>query len=1118
MKNITFIYAGAGSGKTHKLTSLLTDFIQNDLVSASQVMLTTFTKKASNDIKERAQSELLKNKLFKQANELNQAYIGTVHSVGYQFIKKYWYLIGISPDIKEIGENEKDIFFSQAISEIPSDKELAELNRLVQGFNFHDSSNNFAPLKWNWDVKTIMDLALTNQVDLEKEDASLVHSLHQFNSMFKGELTSKQLLSNLKVNLAVYFNNPLTKSDYDLAEKLAVRLAKIKDHSVIDLEVLNDIGSFDVFLNKIYGPKTYLSIFNQLQTIDISQTVIFQKVITSYTSLIFDIAKRSLKKYSDFKKEKGLVDYTDMEVYFLNLLDIEEVRLDIQQTLKLVMVDEFQDSNPIQLSIFMKLSELVDQSYWVGDPKQAIYGFRGADPVLIDEVMRKFTTKNDANLKVEILKMSWRSDEKLVSFSNSIFQDAMSSQVADIYLDDISQINGKKGDANFENWRNTISYQPITGKETIALFPARNTDQKMKGFEALNFWNVLKDGGDKENGRAANPLFHSVLAEKLKNLLNDSSIQIFDKSIGEHRKIKGSDICLLVRVNQNVVDLASELKRAGVAVNASIPGLTKTIEYRFVKNIATLFLDRNNALAKTELAFLNGDVDNWSDLIKSRLDFVFNQAVDLEDLELREFMATWLKENDFNTIVTILQGQSKHLSVAFIIREIINQFNLFLKTASFGNVAVRQSNLIRLIELVDEYEAYCIKMNIGTGLNGYFNFIESSSKNDMQSVNANEDAIQIMTYHKSKGLEWPIVLLLGLDNNPFSRDEFFKKNFFKSSVLSKNKIEIENPLKDRVIEFLWWPFGTKKTLNDSLEFAISKTPQYTTKHTLISNETKRLLYVGITRSRDSIVFAFNAKKSLNWIENVISGFDFNTAYSEFNLGSSVTTSIDLFKIEQPVKFQQFIVDKVISHTLPFEESNYFKKLIPAIQDKPFDLSPSKQKPTKVSTLIELETIHNRLNFKSMEVDLVGNTLHSMLYLRKKSNFKNSVVRLNENNGLALDVDLFIENTQKFDSYLNDTFSILNQYPEMYLEKMIGDKKAVGEADLVLELENELILIDYKSFPGKKEEIFTSSSEFFAGKYSGQLDTYSDMLSDYFSKPVTRKIIYYVVQGVLVELK
>ena len=135
MKNITFIYAGAGSGKTHRLTSILTDYIRNTELSANQVMLTTFTKKAANEIKERAQSELLKHNLFEQAQELNEAFIGTVHSVGYQFIKKYWYLLGISPEIKEIGENEKDLFFSYAISEVPEEKELTELNRLVKEFN-----------------------------------------------------------------------------------------------------------------------------------------------------------------------------------------------------------------------------------------------------------------------------------------------------------------------------------------------------------------------------------------------------------------------------------------------------------------------------------------------------------------------------------------------------------------------------------------------------------------------------------------------------------------------------------------------------------------------------------------------------------------------------------------------------------------------------------------------------------------------------------------------------------------------------------------------------------------------------------------------------------------------
>ena len=92
MKNITFIYAGAGSGKTHKLTDLLFEKINNKEITASEVVLTTFTKKAANEIKERAQAKLLTENSFEAANSLNQAYIGTVHSVGYQFIKKYWYM------------------------------------------------------------------------------------------------------------------------------------------------------------------------------------------------------------------------------------------------------------------------------------------------------------------------------------------------------------------------------------------------------------------------------------------------------------------------------------------------------------------------------------------------------------------------------------------------------------------------------------------------------------------------------------------------------------------------------------------------------------------------------------------------------------------------------------------------------------------------------------------------------------------------------------------------------------------------------------------------------------------------------------------------------------------
>jgi len=190
MKNITFIYAGAGSGKTHKLTELLFEKINNQEISSNEVMLTTFTKKAANEIKERAQAKLLEKNFFEEANKLNQAYIGTVHSVGYQFIKKYWYLLGISPDIKEVGDNEKEVFFSKAISEIPTDNELKSIINLVFDFNFQNNFNSFEPNKWIFDVKSIMELALTNQIDLENEDTGLTHSLQVQKTFFKGDLSS----------------------------------------------------------------------------------------------------------------------------------------------------------------------------------------------------------------------------------------------------------------------------------------------------------------------------------------------------------------------------------------------------------------------------------------------------------------------------------------------------------------------------------------------------------------------------------------------------------------------------------------------------------------------------------------------------------------------------------------------------------------------------------------------------------------------------------------------------------------------------------------------------------------------------------------------------------------
>ena len=98
---------------------------------------------------------------------------------------------------------------------------------------------------------------------------------------------------------------------------------------------------------------------------------------------LFDIAIEALREYDAYKKRRGLIDYTDMEVLVKRLLEKETVQEVLREELDLLMVDEFQDTSPIQLEIFLKLSQLATYSVWVGDPKQSIYGFRGAEPRLM---------------------------------------------------------------------------------------------------------------------------------------------------------------------------------------------------------------------------------------------------------------------------------------------------------------------------------------------------------------------------------------------------------------------------------------------------------------------------------------------------------------------------------------------------------------------------------------------------------------------------------------------------------------------------------------------------------------------------------------------------------------
>ena len=142
MKNITYISAGAGSGKTTRIIDELVNAITNEKRRPSEIMMTTFTRAAAQEMQERAKKKLLELNMPDKANEMGAAMIGTIHSVCLRFIQKYWYLIGISPDIQEMDENDFKMYVDLSLFQQVTEVEMQKFEewRKVLGLTYYSGS------------------------------------------------------------------------------------------------------------------------------------------------------------------------------------------------------------------------------------------------------------------------------------------------------------------------------------------------------------------------------------------------------------------------------------------------------------------------------------------------------------------------------------------------------------------------------------------------------------------------------------------------------------------------------------------------------------------------------------------------------------------------------------------------------------------------------------------------------------------------------------------------------------------------------------------------------------------------------------------------------------------
>lgn len=420
MKNVTYINASAGSGKTYTLTHKLAELIKSGLVRPEQVIMTTFTVKAANEMKEEAKKVLYENGLFEAATQLDQAMIGTIHSVANSLIKKYWFFLGLSPDMGVMAEEDTQFYISQSLSELPTHDELNQLHAFCESvgiqFGYFSGKNGLNYDFWKSDIEKV--IALTTNYEIESYDRSVRESLDFIHG----------------------FVHPSVKLDYSPETLMAildehVSFAGTQRESKKKQDVLTEIRRLKRGVNAptISWYKRLSSVLNSWtkcgargtqmreELADLWHSELVYKEQERYIRLLFQLAERWKERFRTFKKERNLLDYNDMEKYLRDLLANKELAEEIRMGYRYLFVDEYQDCSPIQVKIFDRLSELMEHSYWVGDYKQAIYGFRGSDITLTKAVVDRIAT-GENGCDTETLDTSYRSLPGIVEVCNETFK------------------------------------------------------------------------------------------------------------------------------------------------------------------------------------------------------------------------------------------------------------------------------------------------------------------------------------------------------------------------------------------------------------------------------------------------------------------------------------------------------------------------------------------------------------------------------------------------------------------------------------------------------------------------------------------------------------------------
>jgi ATP-dependent exoDNAse (exonuclease V) beta subunit len=1042
-KKIQFISAGAGSGKTFSLTKRLTDLLSSAQIAPAGVIATTFTTLAAGELKERVRGALIEAGHLRIANQMEQALIGTVNSVCGDLLRRFAFEAGMPPDQQVLEETQGDMLFYQAMERALANNKLLlrQMNTTCHRLQILDHHNQ---LNWRGEVKRIADAARANN-----QSAADIRHL--------GKTSADELLAHFPKATS----RDLDRLLLNAIEHAMEGIDTDADSTIVTREYVSLITGIRAGLYKQRATwPEWIKLSKEMPgkkskafaepiadiAIEYDKHSALHSDIRFFAEQAFAIAADSLTTYQEIKSQKGLIDFVDQEQRLYQLLDHPTVQDTLREELQLLMVDEFQDTSPIQLALFLKLSQLAAQVIWVGDIKQSIYGFRGSDPTLMTAVVQRVLAEGNAP---EILEQSWRSTPELVSYINNVFVPAFSDTL-------------EPGQVALHAARPSVSDQP-----------------------AVETWRLI---GGKKSERA------QALANGLHTMMTQGRT-VIDKHSKQARAATFSDIAILCRTHANLSEIAAALSDAKLPIRYKRPGLLGTPEGCLAMACLRRLIDPQDTLATSEIHTLTHceRPDAW---IAQRL-----AHLNTED----SVSAHWLEGEVLGPVAALKAQRARlhFLTPVEVLRTAIDVGNVRESVYRWGPTEQRSqhrlNNLAALLTHADKYLSQCTAQNQPATATGLVLWLYqlAEAEEDTQATGNAEDAIQLVTHHGAKGLEWPIVIAMDLDAD-------LKSRLWGLSVLpSPASVSLENPLANRRLRY-WPPFNgmhsTGLPLLDQLE--ASNAGQEAMQREI--QEQKRLLYVSLTRPRDSLIIALNNKKSGGeWLGTVDAPWMLPESDTlQMPDGSSIPTrSLEL-------------AATVSEAELPNYQPTWLNSTVPCVEKLSLRLVPSTLPQCETAHIGSIIELGDRLEINGdYEAAALGSALHAVIATTIAG--QQATARVLRDYGLekTLSVATADECARRFLAEITSRFQpvrLIAEYPIHYTNT--NGQIISGWIDLLVETQDGFVLIDHKASPRAR-----SDWEEIALGYSGQLHAYTEGIAQVTGRPVLGQWIHFGVTGGLVEV-